>query len=379
MSIIDVDCSGCSACYLICPVHAIEMAFNEKGTYSAHVNKLVCVECQSCTKVCSSIIEKAPRLSSDATFTSVAKDLSVLKRSSSGGVGHVFAKKGIDSGMSVCGVTYDPNMECAKHILIRKKSELYKIQGSKYLQSANADAFSKLVEGKEHSIVFGTPCQIAGLHMVLEQKKLRDHFILVDIFCHGTPSQLLWGNHLSYLREKGKIKECDNVSFRQKKDFRICIGEYTSCYNQDAFYTFFLRGWLKNHKCYYCQYRRNSFADIRIGDCMVEKYSKLDFSPSTIIINTARGTSFFNTCIDGLEFYHEPFSTVDTIQERENMAVPDHYEEMISKLQEGEYPEQLIRWVMIKGRVKAFAKQLLKPFYNNSTDYNLEELVRRNQ
>ena len=376
MSVQDVDCCGCSACFLVCPNSAITMAFDESGSYSAHIDEEKCIECQLCRKVCSSINDDAPRINEEKVFTSVSRDRSVLERSSSGGIGYVFAKNAIEKGMIVCGVTYDCREECARHIVINNTDELYKIQGSKYLQSINAESFDELINSKKKCMVFGTPCQIAGLDRVTKEKGIRERFIMVDIFCHGTPNQLLWKNHLSYLRRKKKISEFDSVIFRQMKNFRICIGKYTAWYNQDAFYTFFLRGWMKNHKCYDCGYRRNSLSDIRIGDCMVDKYAELSFSPSTVITNTLAGEVFLNECQEELELYKEPFATVDGIQERENMVIPEPYTSMLSQLQKGTAPEDLIKRTMVKGRVKAVVKQIIRVLKRKSSD-DLESIIRR--
>ena len=46
------NCCGCSACYAICPVGAIEMQEDEEGFLYPKVNHEKCIECHKCIKVC---------------------------------------------------------------------------------------------------------------------------------------------------------------------------------------------------------------------------------------------------------------------------------------------------------------------------------------
>ena len=287
-TILNTLCKGCSACAIICPHNAITMKYDDIGGYSKSINHEKCVNCRQCESVCPDIYDYSTELSKDFIYSAVCKDKEVLKNSSSGGVAYVMAKEAIENGWSVCGVTYNSQKECAEHIVVENIENLKRIQGSKYLQSACEPAFREII-AKDSAIIFGTPCQISGIDAVLKKKKVRDRFILVDIFCHGVPSQLLWKQHLKYLRDSHKIDDNPEVRFREGKEFIITIGKYKAWYNEDAFYTYFLRGWLNNESCYHCNYRRSSVADIRLGDCLLDKYHTLSYSPSCIIANTERG------------------------------------------------------------------------------------------
>lgn len=355
MSVKNTDCCGCSACAVVCPKNAVKMGFDSNGFYTSSVDDDTCINCGLCEKVCPVITNEAPAISKENVFIAVSRDKSVLERSSSGGIGYVFAKKALQNDMPVCAVTYNAEKKCAEHIVVEESDELYRTQGSKYLQSSSYEGFENIV-GRGKGIVFGTPCQIAGLNKLLKIKNIRDKYILADIFCHGVPSRLLWTQNLKWLEEKNKADASDNAVFRQKKHLYLTVGKYNAWYNEDAFYTFFLRGWLNCHRCYSCSLRRNSDADIRIGDCMVSKYDSLYFSPSTIIANTEKGMDFLNSCKDEIEFYRDDYSVVDGVQEKENRAVPENYDATLNRLRNGEYPEQIIKNVMIKGRIKSFIK-----------------------
>ena len=46
------NCCGCSACFSVCPVHAISMETDEEGFLYPSVDENVCVGCFKCMKVC---------------------------------------------------------------------------------------------------------------------------------------------------------------------------------------------------------------------------------------------------------------------------------------------------------------------------------------
>ncbi len=50
---IDMErCTGCGACYNICPVSAIAMEANAEGFQNPHINKETCIQCGLCDSVC---------------------------------------------------------------------------------------------------------------------------------------------------------------------------------------------------------------------------------------------------------------------------------------------------------------------------------------
>jgi formate hydrogenlyase subunit 6/NADH:ubiquinone oxidoreductase subunit I len=46
------NCCGCTACYSICPVHAISMELDEEGFLYPTVDKAICTCCYKCLEVC---------------------------------------------------------------------------------------------------------------------------------------------------------------------------------------------------------------------------------------------------------------------------------------------------------------------------------------
>lgn len=46
------DCCGCSACFSICPMEAIEMIEDDEGFDYPVINEVKCVKCYKCLSVC---------------------------------------------------------------------------------------------------------------------------------------------------------------------------------------------------------------------------------------------------------------------------------------------------------------------------------------
>lgn len=46
------NCCGCTACYAVCPVHAIAMKADEEGFLYPEVNAEICIKCYKCLLVC---------------------------------------------------------------------------------------------------------------------------------------------------------------------------------------------------------------------------------------------------------------------------------------------------------------------------------------
>ena len=46
------DCCGCTACYSICPVHAIQMIEDDEGFEYPVISQELCIGCKRCVQVC---------------------------------------------------------------------------------------------------------------------------------------------------------------------------------------------------------------------------------------------------------------------------------------------------------------------------------------
>ena len=83
-----VNCSGCAACYNICPKDAIEMKEDEEGFVYPIVDKSKCIDCNLCEKVCPILNKQNSNETNVETLAYIGhnKDEFIRNSSSSGGI-----------------------------------------------------------------------------------------------------------------------------------------------------------------------------------------------------------------------------------------------------------------------------------------------------
>lgn len=301
-------CCGCGACASICGKGAITIAKNEEGFEHYTIDPDKCVGCKLCQAVCPMNRVAAPHMQdSQGLYAVKSGSDAVLRSSSSGGVGYELASHLLDEGYAVCGCMYDQTTNTAKHIWIYpgEKEKLSLIQGSKYIQSISAEALSQISDiAKTHKIAFfGTPCQVAGVDKLLCKKNLRDKAVLIDLICHGVPTQYLWDKYLSDIDKQYCTGLHPAVSFRNKelawRERQIVIQgnghQYKKVEEKDDFYAFFRRGLCDMPSCSDCPYREHSASDIRMGDYWGERFVEDKQGVSMVIANTLVGTQLIDT------------------------------------------------------------------------------------
>lgn len=215
-------CSGCGACSVICSRHCIQMESNKNGFYRPIKDLENCNNCGLCEKVCPQLNIEAVCLDDAMLYSAYVNDAQDRIESSSGGIAYRFADYAVQHECGVCGVIMNYDKMQAEHTVKVPGADITALKGSKYLQS-NIDAFSEVVLRLQKNkdlqfVVFGTPCQIAGLNHVLKRRKLKDRVTLVDIFCHGVPSNLMWRKYLKWIERKKKVRgdSIMSVTFRDK-------------------------------------------------------------------------------------------------------------------------------------------------------------------
>ena len=290
-------CYGCGVCSVACPKKTITMHVNKEGFYSPIVDDNNCIECGICLDVCAfnhnAVCQQELVPFSGAGWSN---DADARYNSTSGGVAFELAKHLLAEDYKVCGVRYNILSQCAEHIIAQDEETLKETVGSKYIQSHTQEAFSKFVLGEKYLVV-GTPCQIDSLRRYVRMKKMEQDFVLVDFFCHGVPSDLMWKK---YLNEFG-IEDPKQVRWRDKRMgwnnsysmvFQNDATEITSRMTQgDLFFKFFLKNRCLGEACYdNCKYKMtSSAADIRIGDFWGAKYEAEEKGVNAVIAFTQRG------------------------------------------------------------------------------------------
>lgn len=301
------ECTGCSACYNVCPVDAISMKFNFEGFLYPYIDDSLCVNCAKCVRCCHIVNTKELKFPEE-TYCGAGKG-EFIENSASGGIFAVFAKYVIEelSGV-VYGVELDLRDNICRHVEINKVEDIYRIQNSKYVQSEISDVFplckKNLLEGRQ--VLFsGTPCQISGLRNYLGCEF--DNLLTVDIICHGVPSPKLLSMYI-------KNELPDNITklrFRHRLEASLRRSAYDINYEvnghtiikpggNDIYYNAFTNGESLRECCYTCKYaREDRISDITIGDCDSWKLYKgleKDNIISGILINSTKGENFWREC-----------------------------------------------------------------------------------
>ena len=279
-------CCGCGACAAICEKKAISIKHNEEGFLQSYIDNSKCVKCKKCRMVCPFYTIASKKITKkDSLYAVKSTDPKVLQVSSSGGIGYELMNYFKTTNNSVTGCIYDKNTLKAKGISVKnsliKQFDLKEFQGSKYIQSDYTDVFNELKD-LTGGIITGLPCQIAAVHNYLSRIGRREEFFLVDLICHGVPSQSLWEKYILESKKKFNFSENPEIIFRNKPlgwaqmFISLASGgkEINISSKKDLFYAFFLTGNCYAVSCYECNYRDSSCADLRIADYWNPKYYK---------------------------------------------------------------------------------------------------------
>lgn len=332
------DCYGCGVCAVVCSQKIIEISLNSDGFYEPNITDASkCTNCGLCVDVCAySHDELSVNNSPLKSYAAWSKEPAVRRKCSSGGVGFEIGRYLINLGYKVCGVRYNIETNRAEHYIATTVEELIQSIGSKYIQSYTVDGF-KAINRKEKYLVTGTPCQIDSFRRYIRKFNKEDNFILMDFFCHGVPSMLIWDKYVKWA--EAKVGKLTYVSWRNKftgwhDSWAMSIDgintaepeDYNNSYNElikerkgklnsrlsqgDMFYRLFLSDACLGKACYEkCKYKYNrSAADIRIGDLWGKTYERDDKGVSGVVIFSDKGEKILKCC--NTELIEHPFVVV---------------------------------------------------------------------
>ena len=371
-------CTGCGICASVCGKNAITIHLDKYGYYKPVINENKCVECNLCKKSCYKYDENL--MQSDKhkeCYAAVNKNAKQLMASSSGGISRVLMEECIAKGYKIMGCAYDTNKNIAVSTVASTIDDLDKFYGSKYFQSLTTEGFNTVLKDKtdQKYAIFGTPCQIYGFSQTNKYKCNPDKYLLVDIFCHGCPSMMLWKSYLAYTKNITSCEVYDKVTFRSKThawhefcfDFFFNSKQYSSKKSKDPFYDIFFGMDMMNDACYNCNSRSTmAYGDIRLGDYWGEKYDTDTKGVSAVVLKSSKGVDFFNAIKGKLNIEK---ATLDNILIGQSYGKPHTYNEnrrafLLQNISEHSDLQQVYKAYMrmfpLKTRIKKQLKAIVK-------------------
>lgn len=266
-------CTGCGACKNICPKQAISLIPDDEGFIQPIINEKLCVSCRLCEKTCPVL---HPKYKNEIVNTCYAMwgDDELRNKTSTAGMFLLAAQSVLQKGGIVYGAAWTEDWY-VHHIGVETEQDLYRLTGSKYLQSDTENTYKEaklhLQAGKE-VLYSGCPCQIAGLYAYLGNKDY-PNLTTIEVLCHGVPSPKAFQKYVQDCFPNLKISRID---FREKTHFNwsssanIYFSKAPSYHNsaqKDPFYKGFLSCMILRKSCSACPFSRlPRQADLTIGD-----------------------------------------------------------------------------------------------------------------
>lgn len=326
------DCCACGACLNVCSKSAISMKPDAEGFLYPEIDPNKCVECGVCKRVCK---YKTSDLNAvESTYAVTNRDEKQIMKAASGGLFSAAASAILSDGGCVFGatLTFDSGHPDTHHIMVENKEDLWKLQGSKYVQSRIGRTYQQAKECLQHgrTVLFsGTPCQIAGLKSYLG--KVYENLYTMDLICHGVPSAEFFDGYIQELNKKyrGKVTE---YKFRDKTKgwgmntaFEIVCGDKKKTIFKTAkvqsYLSLFYDCKIFRENCYSCPYAGSSrVGDVTIGDYwgIENEHPELDHDPdfdkekgiSCLLINSPKGQELFELIKNQIHFVPSQFAKV---------------------------------------------------------------------
>lgn len=305
------ECCGCEACRQVCPSHCISMKEDVKGFFYPEIDQSKCIDCGLCRRTCmyhNDILKEGE----DKCWMYLNNNEDYRLHSSSSGafeaICRAFCDNVDENSILIFGCELNDEL-IAQHCSSNGFVKFSKFRKSKYIQSRIGDSYiyarAALQAGK--TVIFsGTPCQIMGLKLFL--KKEYDNLLLVDILCHGVPSQKAFNKYIYVLENKYKSKvisyqfrhktKGDNAIWRNE-DIQMFLKNGRSIIldgSKDMYMMSFMKGLMNRLSCEECLFASEKrVSDVTMGDFWGIEYSKPEYSEqltngtSLLLLNTEKG------------------------------------------------------------------------------------------
>lgn len=306
-----------------------------------------------------------------AAYAGYLKNNSELLECSSGGIATALARKMINNGGYVAGVSYSEDFKEAKYEITNSTADLNKFKGSKYVSvnknSVYSNVQSLLNEGKS-ILFFGTPCIVAALKSFL--KNDYSNLLTVDLICHGPTDPKVHHQYIDHLEKKYQSKI---VEFSVKKKKSSWTPQYLyakfdngSIFEKPFYHTEYGYAFsaMSLPACYNCQFR----GDNRTGDIMIGDFWGSDeadefwneLGVSSILVHTEKGEAFLKSLDDAVLF---PTTFERIVEKNQNILKPRTATAITEKFSRLFTNHDLFYAVNhsrpLMAKIKAFAKRIL--------------------
>lgn len=369
------QCTGCAACFNICPKECISMVSDPEGFLYPEIDSECCDDCDACRRVCPILNPPEPNHSSDPqVYACWNKDEAVRLQSASGGAFSAFAGHVLDNDGVVFGVAFDADMRL-KHIAVHRVEELGRLRSAKYVQSDVGRSYVEVRDllRKNRRVLFsGTPCQVAALYAFLG--KDRENLLTCDIFCKGVPSPGHFAKYVESLERRFHAKLV-NINFRNKRngwELTSTVAMFSDGreYILTGYYNSFMFGFASSvnirNSCYRCPYTKvNRYGDITLADFWgIGELAPFHHSTrngiSLILVNSEKGRRLFEESSGRICFEERTLEEAKHKQFVLSHPVPKpmNREQFFADYQRLEY-EELAKIHLIDKGLKGLIKRLV--------------------
>ena len=289
------------------------MKEDKEGFLYPMVDANSCVDCGACENVCP-VLNACEGRKPSHCYAAKNKDAEVLKRSSSGGVFSILAQYVISEKQGVVfGAMWEDDR--VVHGAVERLEDLYKLRGSKYVQSDLRDSFNQVavfLKDNRYVLFSGTPCEIAGLKSYL--RKDYDNLLTVDLACHGVPSPKVLALYIQELKQKYGV-ETLRLNFKDKSTGWATYSVTAKSgdkllFSERATENIYMKGYLHElfsrpscHDCAFKSFRSGS--DITLADFWGIENVLLDYKSengvSLVMENTTKGNQALTLVMKGHE------------------------------------------------------------------------------
>ena len=309
------DCSGCLACIEVCPVSAIVTSSDEEGFSYPKIIDSKCIHCGKCDAFCSFLpVSRRADVSLPKAYGVKHKVLQTRVSSRSGGAFVALSDVILQKGGAIYGAAMAED-GAVHHMRAESISSRDLMKGAKYVQSDITGIYQHVIEdlkAGKYVLFSGTPCQVAGLHALLQWKKIStENLLSCDLVCHGVPSPKIWADYRQHIekRHHSKIIKADfrDKSFGWDTHYESFILENGKKVVSRDYADLFYLHIMFRPSCHNCHFANiNRAGDITLADFWGIEKNDPSFEDSRgvslVLINTEKGRRVFSDAAKDLNY-----------------------------------------------------------------------------